>query len=139
MKIGQIIAVITVLMMVLTLNAEVQIRDSKLKQKGDDPWVNLSQTRKIDPRLRRPVNDLGLTVAISNYLKGSKIVTIGQLVQLTEGELQRRVPQLDKKSLIEIESKLADRDLSLKPPKDSRDFWGGGPWGGGPGSIAPHK
>ena len=103
MKTGQIIAVVMLAAMMFTVNgnAEVKVRDSSLKQKGDDPWVNI-----------RSVNELGLTVKTTNVLKAAKILRIGDLVQRTEAELLK-LPSLDERALIEIKSKLADRELSL--------------------------
>ncbi len=72
-----------------------------LKQMGDDPWVN-----------KRPVDELGLTVKTTNDLKAAKILRIGDLIQLSEAELLK-LPNLDKKSLVEIKGNLADRGLSL--------------------------
>ena len=93
------------------------IREAKsnigtLEQMGDDPWVNNPNVVEIDVWLLRPVNDLGLTEASINYLKAVKIFLISDLVQRTEAELLK-LPNFDKKSLVEIKSKLSDRGLSL--------------------------
>ncbi len=77
----------------------------------------------IDPALKRPVDDLELTVRAANCLKAESIYFIGDLVQRTESDLLK-TPNLGKKSLMEIKGILAARGLSLGmiidnwPPKD---------------------
>ena len=84
-----------------TMIKEIKDNTGNLEQKGDDPWVNI-----------RLVDKLGLTVKTTNNLKAAKILRIGDLVQLSEAELLK-LHNLDKRALIEIKSKLADRGLSL--------------------------
>ena len=67
---------------------------------------------EIDPDLLRPVEDLELTVRSANCLKAENIHFIGDLVQRAESDLLK-TPNLGKKSLNEIKSVLADRNLSL--------------------------
>ncbi len=73
--------------------------------------------------LKRPVDDLELTVRSANCLKAEAIHYIGDLVQRTEVDLLR-TPNLGKKSLSEIKDVLGQRNLSLGmriegwPPKD---------------------
>ena len=80
---------------------------------------------EIDPILRRPVDDLELTVRSANCLKAENIYCIGDLIQRTEVELLK-TPNLGKKSLTEIKDVLASRGLSLGmrlenwPPADLR-------------------
>ena len=78
---------------------------------------------KIPEILKRPVDDLELTVRSANCLKAEAIHYIGDLVQRTEADLLR-TPNLGKKSLSEIKDVLAQRNLSLGmrvegwPPKE---------------------
>ena len=78
---------------------------------------------QIPEILKRPVDDLELTVRSANCLKAEAIHYIGDLVQRTEVELLK-TPNLGKKSLTEIKDVLAQRELSLGmriegwPPKD---------------------
>ena len=67
---------------------------------------------ETDPWLLKPVNDLGLTVRTVKYLKSAKILLVGDLIQRSESELLK-LPNLDKKILVEIKSKLSDRGLTL--------------------------
>ena len=66
----------------------------------------------IDPFLLSPVDDLELTVRSANCLKTENIYFIGDLVQRTEQELLK-TPNLGKKSLTEIKTVLAAKNLSL--------------------------
>lgn len=81
------------------------------------------QETKMNPLLKRPIDDLELTVRSTNCLKGEDIFYIGELVQCTEGELLQ-TPNLGKKSLNEIKTILVGRGLSLGmvvenwPPED---------------------
>lgn len=75
----------------------------------------------IDPLLLRPVDDLELTVRSANCLKAEHINYIGDLVQRAESELLR-TPNLGKKSLNEIKSILATKDLSLGMRIDNWPF-----------------
>lgn len=67
---------------------------------------------RIDPVLKRPVDDLELTVRSANCLKAENIYYIGDLIQRTEVELLK-TPNLGKKSLTEIKDVLAAKGLSL--------------------------
>lgn len=75
----------------------------------------------IDPLLLRPVDDLELTVRSANCLKAEHINYIGDLVQRAESDLLR-TPNLGKKSLNEIKSILATKDLSLGMRIDNWPF-----------------
>lgn len=91
---------------------------AKMAVKQEEP-----EEPKIPEVLKRPVDDLELTVRSANCLKAEAIHYIGDLVQRTEVELLR-TPNLGKKSLTEIKDVLAQRNLSLGmriegwPPKD---------------------
>jgi len=67
---------------------------------------------KMNPLLKRPIDDLELTVRSTNCLKGEDIFYIGELVQCSENDLLQ-TPNLGKKSLNEIKTVLATRSLSL--------------------------
>ena len=69
----------------------------------------------VDPILRRPVDDLELTVRSANCLKAENIYYIGDLIQRTENELLK-TPNLGRKSLNEIKEVLAahGRTLGMK-------------------------
>lgn len=78
---------------------------------------------KMNPILKRPIDDLELTVRSTNCLKGEDIFYVGELVQCSENDLLQ-TPNLGKKSLNEIKAVLAARSLSLGmevedwPPND---------------------
>ncbi len=79
-------------------------------EESDSP--RLRAEPDIDPILKRPVDDLELTVRSANCLKAESIFYIGDLIQRTEVELLK-TPNLGKKSLTEIKDVLASRGLSL--------------------------
>lgn len=66
----------------------------------------------VDPILRRPVDDLELTVRSANCLKAENIYYIGDLIQRTENELLK-TPNLGRKSLNEIKEVLGTHGLTL--------------------------
>lgn len=66
----------------------------------------------VDPILRRPVDDLELTVRSANCLKAENIYYIGDLIQRTENELLK-TPSLGRKSLNEIKEVLGTHGLTL--------------------------
>ena len=70
------------------------------------------ETPPVDPIMRRPVDELELTVRSANCLKVEKIHYIGDLVTRKESDLLR-TPNLGRKSLNEIKEVLAARGLSL--------------------------
>lgn len=70
------------------------------------------KSRKINPMLLRPVEDLELTVRAANCLKSENINTIADLVQRNESDLLK-MPNLGKKSLTEIKNVLLSRNLHL--------------------------
>lgn len=74
--------------------------------------IHEEQSVEIDPILLRPVDELELTVRSANCLKAENIHYIGDLVQRTEMELLK-TPNLGKKSLTEIKTILASKNLSL--------------------------
>lgn len=66
----------------------------------------------VVPILRRPVDDLELTVRSANCLKAENIYYIGDLIQRTENELLK-TPNLGRKSLNEIKEVLGTHGLTL--------------------------
>ena len=58
------------------------------------------------------IAELRLSVRSANCLRSNKIVTIGDLVQKSETDLQR-LPNFEHKSLNEIKEALAQRGLCL--------------------------
>lgn len=80
-------------------------------RKPEEPKVE-EKNDEMNPLLVRPVDDLELTVRSANCLKGENIFFIGDLVQRDESSLLR-TPNLGKKSLNEIKTILATRNLSL--------------------------
>lgn len=80
--------------------------------RGQEQTTTIAKSAEIDPILRRPVDDLELTVRSANCLKAENIFYIGDLIQRTEVELMK-TPNLGKKSLTEIKDVLANHGLSL--------------------------
>lgn len=70
------------------------------------------KSKKVNPLMLRPVEDLELTVRAANCLKAENINTIADLVQRSESDLLK-TPNLGKKSLTEIKNVLASRGLRL--------------------------
>lgn len=58
-----------------------------------------------------------LTVRSMNILRANEITTVGQLINVTRNSLLR-LPNLGKKSVLEIEEVLKNYGMALKPP-----FW----------------
>lgn len=91
--------------------------------KAEDLYQPEPEETCMNPLLKRPIDDLELTVRSTNCLKGEDIFYIGELVQCTENDLLQ-TPNLGKKSLNEIKSVLSTKGLFLGmeveewPPKD---------------------
>jgi len=64
-------------------------------------------------KLERSITDLDLSVRASNCLEAAKVITIGDLVRMTEGDLLQ-LRSFGKTSLTEVHRKLADIGLSLR-------------------------
>ena len=67
---------------------------------------------ELKARLTTPIEALDLTVRSSNCLESNHIVTVGQLVKMTESDLLK-IRSFGKTSLREIRRKLADMGFSL--------------------------
>jgi DNA-directed RNA polymerase subunit alpha len=63
-------------------------------------------------KLAMPINELDLSVRASNCLESAKINTVGDLVQMTDGDLLK-VRSFGRTSLREVKRKLVDLNLSL--------------------------
>ena len=116
-----------------TLDAESLIKQAAtLLHSQLSVFVDFDQTNTVEEEkeraafnaiLRRPIDDLELTVRSTNCLKTEKIYYIGDLVQCSERTLLR-TPNLGRKSLNEIKEVLAVHDLDLEmeienwPPSD---------------------
>jgi len=70
------------------------------------------EVSKVSTMLSRPIAELELSVRARNCLDGASILTLGDLVSLSENEVMN-LKNLGKTSLNEIKSKLAERGLSL--------------------------
>ena len=79
----------------------IDINDINLKDKADPNF-----------RLFYPINSLDWTVRSFNCLQSEDINHIGDLVQLSEFDL-KKIPNMGRKSLVEIKDNLASIDLSL--------------------------
>ena len=96
---------------------------SFVELKAEELYKPEPKEAKMNPLLKRPIDDLELTVRSTNCLKGEDIFYIGELVQCAESDLLQ-TPNLGKKSLNEIKTVLASRSLSLGmdidgwPPED---------------------
>jgi len=86
--------------------------------KAEELYKPEPKEAKMNPLLKRPIDDLELTVRSTNCLKGEDIFYIGELVQCAENDLLQ-TPNLGKKSLNEIKTVLASRGLSLGMEVDS--------------------
>jgi DNA-directed RNA polymerase subunit alpha len=67
---------------------------------------------ELTKKLSIPVQELELSVRVSNCLESIKVGTVGQLVKMTEADLLK-VRSFGKTSLREVKRKLADIGLSL--------------------------
>ena len=70
------------------------------------------ESSKLKEMLSRPIADLELSVRARNCLDGANIVTLEDLVTLSENEVMN-LKNLGKTSLTEIKTKLAEQGLSL--------------------------
>jgi DNA-directed RNA polymerase subunit alpha len=67
---------------------------------------------ELAKKLNTPVQELELSVRVSNCLESVKVATIGQLAKMTEADLLK-IRSFGKTSLREVKRKLADVGLSL--------------------------
>ena len=74
MKICQIMVALLLAALVFSVagNAEVKVRDSSLKQMGDDPWVNIRSVNELGLTVKT-TNDLRFMPALNNYLHTSNL------------------------------------------------------------------
>jgi DNA-directed RNA polymerase subunit alpha len=78
------------------------------------PEVESATARQLQTR----IEDLDFSVRTSNCLRREGISTVGELVQRTENDLMA-IRNFGRKSLVEVQEKLAGMDLSLA--SDSED------------------
>jgi DNA-directed RNA polymerase subunit alpha len=84
---------------------------------------------ELERKLAMPIAQLELSVRASNCLESENIMTVGQLVRLTEEDCLA-IRSFGKTSLREVKRKLADLGLSL-----GMDLEGVAAGGGGGGSV----
>ena len=80
---------------------------------------------ELERKLAMPIAQLELSVRASNCLESENIMTVGQLVRLTEDELLS-IRSFGKTSLREVKRKLADLGLSLGMDLEGVTAGGGG-------------
>ena len=73
---------------------------------------------ELRSKLERSVSDLDLSVRAGNCLEAARILTVGELVKLTEDDLLQ-LRSFGKTSLTEVKAKLAELGLSLGIAGDS--------------------
>lgn len=112
-----------------TVNPEMALVEAaKILRKHLNPFVQYfelgsetateeaGKTAQIDEdlkrKLRMPISELELSVRASNCLESAKIVSVSDLVQMTEADLLK-VRSFGKTSLREVKRKLEDLNLSL--------------------------
>ena len=88
--------------------ASSQITEDEKEEQGID--------EELAQKLNLPIQELELSVRASNCLESVKIQTVGELVNLTDGDLLK-IRSFGKTSLREIKRKLADIGLSLGMPE----------------------
>src|SRR5699024_12118248 len=85
-----------------------------LKEHVEDVEIMVEKEEdKKEKLLEMAVEELDLSVRSYNCLKRAGIDTVEELIQRTEEDMMK-VRNLGKKSLEEVQSKLAELDLSLK-------------------------
>ena len=85
-----------------------------LEPKTEDP-IN-----KIDERFNHPIHELELSIRSENCLLRGGIQTIGELLQKSRDDLLK-IRNLGRKSLTEIEEKIAAFGYKLMPPKPAEE------------------
>jgi DNA-directed RNA polymerase subunit alpha len=80
---------------------------------------------ELERKLATPISGLELSVRASNCLESENIMTVGQLVRLSEDELLH-IRSFGKTSLREVKRKLADLGLSLGMDLEGVTAGGGG-------------
>jgi DNA-directed RNA polymerase subunit alpha len=86
---------------------------------------------ELERKLAQPITSLELSVRAANCLEAENIMTVGQLVRLSEDELLA-IRSFGKTSLREVRRKLADLGLTMGMDLDGVSAGGGGGTGGGP-------
>ncbi len=93
-----------------------------IPMESDEPSVPAVLNEELAGKLKQPLSALELSIRAANCLESSRIHTIGDLVQLTEGELLK-VRSFGKTSLREVRRKLSEQGLSLgmEVPEDTEE------------------
>jgi DNA-directed RNA polymerase alpha subunit len=86
-----------------------KLADAMLKERNTKIAVEVS----IDKLYSTEVNELALTVRAVNCLHAGGIRTVGDLMKTTRWDLMK-IPNLGKRSLLEIEEVLKDWNLKLR-------------------------
>jgi DNA-directed RNA polymerase subunit alpha len=98
------------------INPFVQYSEIGLETVGEGVLSEEEQQVAVDEELKAklatPIEALDFTVRSNNCLESNHIVTVGQLVKMTESDLLK-IRSFGKTSLREIRRKLADMGLSL--------------------------
>lgn len=88
---------------------------------------NVEVDDEVRRKLERPISTLDLSVRASNCLEAARIVTLGDLVRLTEDDLLQ-LRSFGKTSLVEVQQKLLEVGLALgmgRSDEDNEDADGG--------------
>jgi DNA-directed RNA polymerase subunit alpha len=85
----------------------------------DDEATEEEETEKseVEKVLEMPVEELELSMRAFNCLKRAGINTVGELIQKTESEISK-VRNMGKKSLQEVNNKLAELGLAFRPEEE---------------------
>lgn len=94
------------------LNPFVQYFELGTEQATEEAGRTAQIDEDLKRKLRMPISELELSVRASNCLESAKIVTVADLVQMTEADLLK-VRSFGKTSLREVKRKLEDLNLSL--------------------------
>lgn len=98
--------------------------EASLKQSRDALVVLKSLhaiAKQVDPVLLEPIDDLDLSLRARLALKAKNIFYLGDLVQLSEGDLLK-VPKLGKRSIGEIKEVLMSRKLNPGTPLPNWEY-----------------
>jgi DNA-directed RNA polymerase subunit alpha len=97
------------------LNPFVQYHELGENQTAADTRIDPNQSvvdDELRAKLEKPIADLELSVRASNCLEAARVLTVGDLVRLTEDDLLQ-LRSFGKTSLMEVKSKLAGLGLAL--------------------------
>ncbi len=92
---------------------------------AEEPAAEEKYVSELERKLAMPISELNLSVRAANCLESDNIMTVGQLVRLTEDDLLK-IRAFGKTSLREVKRKLADLGLSLGMDLEGVSAGGGG-------------